>query len=103
MANLGVLCRNLTTFSKTGDLDEEAFRKFLQRMVDSKIGVYIASGGSGEGHALSRDELLRVYKIGVEVCKGKVPVNANLPDQMTAPATIEHATLAIAAGGRISH
>jgi 4-hydroxy-tetrahydrodipicolinate synthase len=97
MPNLSVLCRNLTTFSKTKELDEEAFRAFLQRMVDSKIGVYIASGGSGEGHALSRDELLRVYKIGVEVCKGKVPVNANLPDQMTAQATIEHAKLAIEA------
>lgn len=93
-----LLCRNATTFTKTKQLDEEAFRRFLQRFVDAKLGVYLASGGSGESHALSRDELTRVYTIGVEVCKGKVPVNANPPEQHTAQATIEHAKLAIDAG-----
>jgi 4-hydroxy-tetrahydrodipicolinate synthase len=98
MVNMTLLCRNATTFSKTKELDEEAFRRFLQRFVDSKLGVYLASGGSGEGHALSRDELRRVYQIGVEVCKGKVAVNANPPEQASAQATIEHAKLAIEAG-----
>ena len=50
-----MLCRNATTFTKSKELDEEAFRKFLQRLVDAKLGVYLASGGSGEGHDLSRD------------------------------------------------
>ncbi len=98
MSSITLLCRNATTFSKTKQLDEEAFRQFLQRFVDAKLGVYLASGGSGEGHALSWDELRRVYKIGVEVCKGKVPVNANPPEQNTARATIEHAKLAVEAG-----
>tara|TARA_B100000315_G_scaffold254843_1_gene296760 strand:- start:747 stop:1691 length:945 start_codon:yes stop_codon:yes gene_type:complete len=98
MSNLTLLCRNATTFTKSEGLDEEAFREFLQRFVDARLGVYLASGGSGEGHALSRDELRRVYKIGVEVCKGKVPVNANPPEQHTAQATIEHAKLAVEAG-----
>ena len=98
MANMTLLCRNATTFSKTKELDEEAFRQFLQRFVDAGLGVYLASGGSGEGHALSHDELRRVYRIGVEVCKGKVPVNANPPEQNTAHATVEHAKLAIEAG-----
>ena len=98
MPNITVLCRTATTFSKTKDLDEEALRKFLQRFVDNKLGVYLGSGGSGEGHALSRDELRRVYTIGVEVCKGKVPVNANPPEQHTAQATCEHTMLAIEAG-----
>jgi 4-hydroxy-tetrahydrodipicolinate synthase len=98
MSNLTLLCRNATTFTVTKELDEEAFRRFLQRFVDAKLGIYLASGGSGEGHALSRDELRRVYKTGVEVGKGKVPVNANPPEQHTAQLTIEHAKLAIEAG-----
>lgn len=93
-----VLCRGLTTFSKTLDLDEESFRKYLRRMVEAGIGLYLGSGGSGEGHALSKAELLRVYQLGVEVCKGKVTVGANLPDQHTPQATIEHARVAIEAG-----
>lgn len=93
-----LLCRNATTFTSTKALDETAFQKFLQRFVDAKLGVYLASGGSGEGHALTRDEILRIYRIGVEVCKGKVLVNANPPEQNTARDTIEHARLAVAAG-----
>ena len=98
MPNLTVVCRNATTFNKNKELDEDAFRKFLQRFVDAKLGVYLASGGSGEGHALSRNDLKRVYEIGVEVCKGKVQVNANPPEKHTAQETIDHATLAIEAG-----
>ena len=98
MPNLTVICRNATVFTKTNELDEDAFRQFLQRFVDAKLGVYLASGGSGEGHTLAWDELRRVYEIGVEVCKGKVPVNANPPEKHTAKETIDHANLAIEAG-----
>jgi dihydrodipicolinate synthase/N-acetylneuraminate lyase len=93
-----VLVRNATTFSKTGGIDEEAFRQSLQRFVDAKLGVYIASGGSGEGHALTRDEIRLLYRIGVEVCKGKVQVNSNFPEQHTARATREQVAIAVDAG-----
>lgn len=97
MSTLTCLCRNATTFTKAGELDEDAFRQFLQRFVDAKLGVYLASAGSGEGHALKWDELRRVYEIGVEVCKGKVPVNANPPEQHTARLAREHTMLAVEA------
>lgn len=98
MQKPGLLCRAATTFSASGALDEDAMRKFLQRFVDANIGVYLASGGSGEGHSLTVDEIRRVYAIGVEVCKGKVPVNANPPEHFTARVTREHVLLAIEAG-----
>jgi 4-hydroxy-tetrahydrodipicolinate synthase len=98
MSNMTLLCRNATTFAPTGELDEDSFRQFLQRFVDAKLGVYLASGGSGEGHALTFDELRRVYRIGVEVCKGKVQVNSNQPEQHTAAASLAHAQLAVEAG-----
>ena len=97
MANMTCLCRNVTTFKKSGELDEDAFRQFLQRFVYAKLGVYLASAGSGEGHALSRDELKRVYQVGVEVCKGKIQVNANPPEMHTAKGTREQTLLAIEA------
>lgn len=98
MADLTLLCRTATTFGKDGKLDEKAFRKFLQRFVDARLGVYLASAGSGEGHALTKQELKRVYEIGVEVGKGKIQVNANPPEQHTARAIREQNQIAIDAG-----
>jgi 4-hydroxy-tetrahydrodipicolinate synthase len=93
-----MLLRTATTFDSAGRFDEEAFRAHLERFVDARLGVYLASGGSGEGHALTPEELARVYSVGVDVCKGKVPVHANQPDQLTARETIEHARIAVDAG-----
>ena len=98
MSNLTLMCRVATTFAKDGELDEDAQRKFLQRFVDARLGVYLGSGGQGEGHTLSKSELRRLYQIGVGVCKGKVPVFANPPEQYTAKANIEHMLLAVECG-----
>jgi dihydrodipicolinate synthase/N-acetylneuraminate lyase len=98
MPGLVVTARVATTFDPSGALDEEAFRQHLQRFVDERIGVLLASCGSGEGGTLTRDELRRVYRIGVEVCKGRVLVCSNQPEQFTAQASIEQAQLAIEAG-----
>ena len=91
---LDLISRAATTFNAKGEFDEDAERRFLQRYIDSRLGVFMGSGGSGEGHALSWDELKRVYKCGVEACKGKIPVWANPPEQYTARQTIEHSKLA---------
>ncbi len=92
------MLRAATTFASDGSFDEEAFRTYLSRFVEAGLGVYLASGGSGEGHTLTWEELYQVYRVGVGVCKGKVPVLSNQPEQYTARATIEHAHLAIEAG-----
>ena len=98
MAQLSCLCRTATTFKPAGELDEDALRQFLARMVDARVGVYLASAGSGESHSMTRDEIRRVYEIGVEVCKGKVQVNANPPEQHSARATREQTMLAVESG-----
>jgi len=48
--------------------------------------LYLGSGGNGETHAMSPAEL--AGSIGVEECKGKVPMHANLPEDHTAEAMI---------------
>ena len=85
-------------FSRSGDVDEVAFRQSLQRFVAAKVGVYIASGGAGQGHSLTWQELRRVYEIGVEECTGKIPIYASPPEQHCARATRDHSLLAIEAG-----
>ena len=80
MANLGSFCRIATPFAKDGEIDEEALRAFLQRFIKSKIGIYLGSAGGGETHALTWDEIQRIYEIGLEECKGKIPVYANPPE-----------------------
>ena len=98
MRQIALQCRVATVFDKSGAIDEDGFRAYLQRLIDEKIDLYLASGGSGEGHALRWQELKRVYEIGVEEGRGKVEVNANTPEQHTARGVIEHSLLAIEAG-----
>ena len=98
MAGMTLLCRNATIFAKDGSIDEEGFRGFLQRFVDCKLGMYLGSGGSGEGHALTHAELDQIYRIGVAVGRGKVQVNSNQPEQNTARDSLEHALIAARAG-----
>jgi dihydrodipicolinate synthase/N-acetylneuraminate lyase len=98
MSQITILSRNCTTFSPTKELDEEAFRQSLQRFVDSRIVVFLASGGSGEANSLSVDEVRRIYAIGVDVCRGKIPVYANFPEVRSAAEAIAYAQLAVDAG-----
>ena len=68
------------------------------------LGVYISgSGGNGETHAMTPDELHTMYRIGVETCRGQVKVHANLPEEHTADATIAQARIAIDAGVEALH
>jgi 4-hydroxy-tetrahydrodipicolinate synthase len=93
-----LICRTLTTFASDGSLDEQAFGAHLERLISHGHGVYLASGGSGESHAMTVEELKRVYEVGVECCNGRVPVFANPPEQHTVDAAYDHAVLATAAG-----
>jgi dihydrodipicolinate synthase/N-acetylneuraminate lyase len=91
-------CRVATVLAAGGGIDEAAMRHYLQRFVDAEIGMYLGSAGSGEGNALSTEELRRVYEIGVSVGKGKVQVNANPPEAQSIQVTHGHSMLAIGAG-----
>jgi 4-hydroxy-tetrahydrodipicolinate synthase len=101
MGKIAIVSRNCTTFTKTGELDEDALRALLRGFVDAEIAVYLGSGGSGEANALSVDELRRVYQIGVEVYRGQIPVYANIPEVKNAQEAIDFARLAIDAGADV--
>jgi 4-hydroxy-tetrahydrodipicolinate synthase len=88
----------VTPMDEHGRLDEPGIRAHLRRMIDAGVGVYLGSGGSGEGHALSIDELGQLYRIGVDECKGKVPVYCNPPEARSAAEMLDKSRQAIDAG-----
>jgi dihydrodipicolinate synthase/N-acetylneuraminate lyase len=96
--NVNLVVRTATTFAPSGEFDAEAFAGYLQRFISAGLVVYVASGGSGEGCALTFDELRQVYETAVAACRGQVTVAANIPDQVTALASIEHAKFAAGFG-----
>lgn len=93
-----MFCMVVTPMHPDGRIDEDGFRAHLRRMVAAGIGVYIGSGGTGEGHALSLDELGLIYSIGVEECAGKVPVYCNPPEARSAREMLDKAGRGIEAG-----
>lgn len=98
MSRLTLLCRSASTFAPGGGFDEAAHRQFLQQFIEARLGIYVGSAGSGEGLAMTADELRRMYRSAVAECKGKIPVNANPPEAHTARMAIEHSQLAADAG-----
>lgn len=100
MANqpLTMFCMSATIFNEDGTLDDDGLRKHLQRLVDARNGIYLGSGGAGEGHVLTPKELRQVYDVGVDVAKGKVPLYANPRESRSAAAMYEVAKEAVAAG-----
>jgi len=93
-----MFCMVVTPMHADGSIDEDGLRAHLQRMIAADVGVYLGSGGSGEGHALSLDELELVYRIGVEECSGRVPVYCNPPESRSALEMLTKAGRAIDAG-----
>ncbi len=76
LENTKMFAMSVTPFDGAGQLDEAALRTHLRFLKKAKIGVYLGSFGTGEGRMLSRDEIRKMYQIGVEELSGEVPVIA---------------------------
>jgi len=74
----GVSIPLITPLDASGEVDEKGFRKNIQYMIQKGIcegrGFLLVLGSTGEFPSFSRDEAARIAKIGIEECKGKVPV-----------------------------
>src|ERR1700680_2792220 len=88
----------LTPWNADGSLDEAGLRVHLQRLVDGNNGIYLLSGGTGEGHVLTPNEARRICEVGVEVAKGKVPLYANPRESRSAADVLAYSREAVAAG-----
>jgi 4-hydroxy-tetrahydrodipicolinate synthase len=66
----------VTPFTRSGELDEPALRRLVERQVREGIDVLVPCGTTGESATMTEDEQKRVVQITVEVAGGRVPVLA---------------------------
>ncbi|MCA9522635.1 MAG: 4-hydroxy-tetrahydrodipicolinate synthase [Myxococcales bacterium] len=83
----------LITPFRDGALDEEAFRRLIQRQLDGGVEGLVPCGTTGETPTLTDDEYVRVVSIAIEEAAGRVPVIAGTGSNNTKK-TIETTKLA---------
>ena len=66
----------LVTPFRNGEVDEEAFRAFIEWQIEQGIHGLVPCGTTGESATLSHEEHKRVIRICVDQVKGRVPVLA---------------------------
>lgn len=88
----------ITPFDAEGRFDEGATRAHFQRMAKAGIGVYVGTGGSGEGYSLSADETSRLLRIAVAEVGGSAPVRSMGVEPRSAAQMIDFLKLARDAG-----
>ena len=86
-----------TPFSADGGIDEAAFRAEARFLLDAGVHGLAVAGSTGEGHALSTEEVCRLTAIAVEEADGRAPVIAGVIVDSTAQA-VERGRAAAAAG-----
>src|SRR3954451_20002240 len=72
----GVGTALVTPFTRSGEVDEAAFRRLARRQIDAGIHFLCPCGTTGENPTLSDAERLRMVEILVEEADGKVPILA---------------------------
>jgi 4-hydroxy-tetrahydrodipicolinate synthase len=88
----------VTPFDERDRLDEEALGVIVDGLSVAGVGIYLGSYGTGEGHLLRPPEIERLYRIGVEVAAGRVPVYAAALGFTSTDEVIESALAAVALG-----
>ena len=93
----GIVPPMTTPFSAAGEIDEAAFRAEARFLLAAGVHGLAVAGSTGEGHALSTDEVCRLTEVAVEEADGRVPVVAGIIVDSTQQA-IDRGAAAAAAG-----
>ena len=88
----------VTPFKKDGSIDDDCFRKLVDRQIRKGVSLPVPCGTTGESVTMSEKERLHVIRMTVDVAKGKrAPVIAGTGSNNTA-ATIDFTRMAREAG-----
>jgi 4-hydroxy-tetrahydrodipicolinate synthase len=82
----GSLVALITPMTATGEVDEDAFARFVEWQIQEGTKGIIPMGTTGESPTLSHDEHKRVVEIAVKVSGGRIPVMAGAGSNSTAEA-----------------
>ncbi len=66
----------VTPFTREGDVDEAAYRKVVDLVIEAGCHGVISAGSTGEFFLMTSDERKRVFSIAVDQSAGRVPVIA---------------------------
>ena len=78
----GSIVALITPFKKN-QLDEENYSNLIQHHIISGTNGIVPAGTTGESPTLSNEEHIKVIKIAVSECKGKIPVIAGTGSNST--------------------
>ena len=93
----GIMPALVTPFTKTGEVDLEAFRRLIQFVIDEGVSGILAGGTTGEFVNLSLEERKDTISLAVDEANGRVPVIAGTGYSSTKQ-TIELSNYACDAG-----
>ncbi len=93
----GSLVALATPMTASGEIDEDAFARFVDWQIREGTKGLVPCGTTGESPTLSHDEHKRVVELAIEVSAGRVPVIAGAGSNSTAEA-IDFARHAKSAG-----
>jgi 4-hydroxy-tetrahydrodipicolinate synthase len=89
--------QSLTVFDENEVFDEPGQREHLRRLGQAGVCVNLAASGSGEGYALTPDEMGRLFAVAHDELKAKVPLRGMGCEPRTAQQMLEFVTLVEAA------
>ena len=78
----------VTPFRKDGSIDDECYKKLVERQIAGGVKLLVPCGTTGESATMSEEERLHVIKMTVEVARKKAKVIAGTGSNNTA-ATID--------------
>ena len=61
----------VTPFRKDLSVDEDCFRRLVERQIDSSVKLLVPCGTTGESVTMNEEERLRIIQLTVEVAKSK--------------------------------
>lgn len=93
----------VTPFTSSGELDEQALRKFVAWQVEEGIDYLVPCGSTGEAATMSADEQRRVVEITVEIVAGRVPIIAGAGSNDTARAIVASRMMSEAGATHLLH
>ena len=74
----GIIPPMTTAFGGDGEIDEGAVRAQVNWMAEQGVHGLAVGGSTGEGHALDRDEFLRLIEIVTDEAAGRLPIVAGI-------------------------
>jgi len=70
----GTIPAALTPFDDNYEIDEKGFQELCEYLIENQVGGLFVAGTTGEGPLLSIEEKARLFKLAVEVSRGRTPV-----------------------------